>query len=551
MAQEFTLEQLQKMGGKPLNSNQKEFSIEELQQAGGVPIGPKIDLAPQKEPSVWDTNPILKSIFSGVSAFGSSAKEQLGNLGELYGGGENSIGAKLGRDIQSGADDMAKGDYIKGAAKSGLRTAGDVAGTIFAPLGAVLGTVLGAANKAVPRAGEIIDKGINRVADKISDIKPVQDFSVKHPNAGEDFNRLLNIILAAGEKTPITTKGMKEASNFLADVAGGGKNTAQPGMVKEAIQPVKDTLNIVKKVAPDSATIMQRVARIPKAKQASFEKTAGESVGSYLVNRGIYGNVEKISEQLYKRFDASKATADNALAQLGGEYKSTPVKTALDELYARETRVSAPGALSKDISRVSELINKYKKNGLTMSEINEVKRMYERNVKLDYLKQNLPENVARANNIDNAIRVWQFKQANYLGLKNLPEINKETRLAKQLLDDIGKEYSGVAGNNAITLTDWIMLSGGNAAALAGFLTKKGVSSKSFQSGLAKLFGGKPKVEEPKAKFETRGPQLALPKPAIRPPMPTDKSGIKVLPAKKGIPFRDPKTGQMRRRYVSE
>lgn len=260
---------------------------------------------------------------------------------------------------------------------------------------------------------------------------------------------------------------------------------------------------LIKGLTPESAKIMQRVARISKGKQANFEKMAGESVGDYLVKRNIYGNIDGITDGLYKRFEASKGAADEALASLPGTYTSEPLKTALNELSDRETRVSSPGAKSPDIDRVSFLKNKNETQGLTMSEINETKRLYERNVKLDFLKQNLPESVARANNIDNSLRNWQFEQADKLGLKNLPEINKETRLSKQLLNDIGKEYSGSAGNNAINLTDWIMLSGGNPHSLAGFLVKKTLSSKGVQSKAAQLLSkleGKSTIGMPKAEY---------------------------------------------------
>ena len=282
------------------------------------------------------------------------------------------------------------------------------------------------------------------------------------------------------------------------------------------------------------AKIMQRVARISKGKQAKFEKVAGESVGEYLTKRGIFGNIEDISSQLYMKFSKSKQSADDALSQLTGTYEPPVIKTALKELVARETRVSAEGAPSPNLSRVVELTGKVNTKGLTMSEINEVKRLYERSVKLDFLKQNLPEGVAKANNIDNAIRNWQFKQAETLGLKNLPEINKETRLAKQLLDDIGAEYAGAAGNNAITLTDWILLSGGDPIAIAGFLTKKTFSSKKVQAAIAKVLNQgkqvkgevKPDIRQSKVPQLQAGEKGSTPKVNVPMKMPAPYSAEK-------------------------
>jgi len=279
--------------------------------------------------------------------------------------------------------------------------------------------------------------------------------------------------------------------------------------------------------------IMQRVARISKGKQAKFEATAGESVGEYLTKRGIYGEVDDVANQLYQRFTLSKTTADEALATLPGNYKEEIVNTALEELAEREVRVSAPGAISPDSGRVNQLLNKHNQEGLSMSEINEVKRLYERNVKLDYIRDNVSDKITRSNNIDNRLRQWQFDTAENLGLQNLPQINRETRLARQLMDDLGKEYAGSAGNNAMTLTDWIMLSGGDPTAVGGFIVKKTLSSKSVMSKIAKTLAGKPTVGLPTA--EKVG-QLSLPAPKPGQPNVEMRSGgvTPVLPAGRNI-----------------
>jgi hypothetical protein len=125
-----------------------------------------------------------------------------------------------------------------------------------------------------------------------------------------------------------------------------------------------------------------------------------------------------------------------------------------------------------------------------------------------------PEGVVRATNIDSAIRKWQFEQADTLGLKNLDKINNETRLSKNLLDAIGKEYSGAAGNNAVTLTDYIMLAGGDPTAIAGFLVKKTLSSKGVQAKIAEMLNkGNPVMGEVGAEMgPSKVPRLEAPKP---------------------------------------
>lgn len=278
----------------------------------------------------------------------------------------------------------------------------------------------------------------------------------------------------------------KGIGGILTDATIGGVGGAVGGGVLAGAGNIAGkAFSSLPKLVPKSASIMQKVSRTTPSKQANFERMAGEKQGDYLTNRGIFGDEKQVMEQLYDRFSKSKTEADEALATLPGEFKSKPLNTALTELAEREARVSTPGAPSQDLARAEYLKGKHDTVGLTMTEVNEAKRMYERNVKLDFVKQNMPESIARANNIDTALRMWQFDQANKLGLKNLPAINQETRLAKQLLDDMGRTHSGKAGNDMISLSDWILLSGGDPTALGSFLTKKIFSSKGVQGWVAK------------------------------------------------------------------
>lgn len=443
-----------------------------------------------------------------VGAFGSSLKENLQGLGELYGGGEQGIASKLGKDIQEASADIQKGNIAKGVAKAGFRTAGDVAGTIFAPIGAGIGTITGGINKLFPSLGKKYDEGINYVADKISDIPAVQKFAVEHPNAGEDFNRALNLIISKYEKTPITKEGLADATLKISKILTQENQPLKIPTKAEAIQPFQEAkqniLNIPEKIksipnkiTPKSITpsnIMQRVFRVNPSDQIKFQKMAGENIGEYATKRGIFDK-----EALLNRFENSKAEADNALASLDGKFNPTPVNTMLKELYKREISVSLPGALSKDFPRVRELVNINQKNGLNMSEINEVKRIYERNVKLDYVRQNLSDKIARANTLDSAVRKWQDTQAEKSGLLNLPQIKKEIQLSKQLINSLDKKEFGMDANNNISITDWIMLSGASPTSIAGFGVKRLFSNKGVQAGIAKLFSPKP-IGETKAIF---------------------------------------------------
>lgn len=279
---------------------------------------------------------------------------------------------------------------------------------------------------------------------------------------------------------------------------GGGIGLLSGGVLGGAL-PVIPAL--VKAAKPEK--IMQRVARVNALDQEKFARTAKESIGEYLVKRGIYGNDDQIVNQLAKRFTDSKNVADDALSKLQGSWKNGAVSDALSDLAEREARVSSKNVPSQSFARVSELVQKHETRGLTMSEINEVKRLYERNVRLGYLKERNTDMVARSTNIDDKIRTWQFSQANNLGLKNLGEINKETQLARQLGDALLKKNARSGGNNAFGLTDAILISGGDPQAISMLLAKKTIGSKTVQSAVAKTLAPKATVGTPEAVFGKR------------------------------------------------
>jgi len=132
-------------------------------------------------------------------------KEGIDGLKTLYGGGEQGIANKLKADIQAGAEDIQKGDVLKGVTKAGLRTAGDVAGAIYAPVGALLQAT--GVNKVFDYLGELSQKGGSyNPINLITDSKMVQDFVMKRPNLEEDFGRALNLAFAKAETGKIDPK---------------------------------------------------------------------------------------------------------------------------------------------------------------------------------------------------------------------------------------------------------------------------------------------------------------------------------------------------------
>ena len=148
---------------------------------------------------------------------------------------------------------------------------------------------------------------------------------------------------------------------------------------------------------------------------------------------------------------------------------------------------------------MAKLAEKSKGVGLTTAEINEVKRFYERNVKVGFLKDptKTAEQVQRATNRDSGIREALFEIADRGGFTNLREINKEIQANKFLADKIGGRMEGQAANNLMSLTDWLVATPGLVASpkfLAGFAVKKIFSTETVRAFAAKALAGFPKAK---------------------------------------------------------
>lgn len=294
--------------------------------------------------------------------------------------------------------------------------------------------------------------------------------------------------------------GMQEGKNVggvLKDAAIGGATGAVLGgatggligavpSVITGIQKIpglsKTFAGVAKEnIVPKAESIMNRVARVKPNEARAFEDMSGKTIGKYLVETGNFGTPDNIVAKEAQKFAKSVADVDKAFDSLPGTYKPQEVIDVLESSVERLGKVK-----SKEVKRATELLNKAKAEGLNMAEINEAKRLFERNVKLAYNKAINPDQVALATNMDNALREWQFAQADMLGFSNIGEMNLQTRMSKHIVNSLGGKIVDNALLNGISLSDWIMLSGGNPAAVGGLLTKRLFSDPGVQAKIAKM-----------------------------------------------------------------
>lgn len=296
-------------------------------------------------------------------------KESVQGLKTLYGGGEQGIANKLKTDIQSGAQDIQNGNVIKGVAKAGLRTAGDVAGAIYAPVGALIGAT--GINKVFDYLGELSQKGgkYNPI-NLITDSKLVQDFVTKHPNLEEDFGRILNLALSKGETGKINPSTVIERTVQQFDSAKT-RIAEVPGQVKAKVQSAftKPPEDIIAKRADELAKISGSYAQLRKGENLNPERSveSRKRIASTDVLANSVDNTGTIrtkepggAVEQYKEF-----TLDHAENVVKRNLERLGEKTSLDEVKLRlEEAVNKSGLEGSDLkvalNKVKQEIAGYK-----------------------------------------------------------------------------------------------------------------------------------------------------------------------------------------------
>lgn len=271
-----------------------------------------IDLTPFKPKVVQAPGANLPTFSKDPQAASKAVAETGQQLQDTYA----AFPGKISEDIQAGAADIQKGgigNIAKGVIKSGARVAGDTAGAIFAAPAALVNGTLKAADAATNNiVGGVLDKGINYVADKISNIPAVQEFALKHPNAAADFERALNLIFSSAEKGTIDpVRAATEVSNTIKSV---------PGTVSDAINATASKIKTGASAVTDSV----------KTAATGVKDAAGSLVDT--AKQKIVGNPDPVARQANLIADTEKNYAklrkNNSFETDGGAESRNRIATA-------------------------------------------------------------------------------------------------------------------------------------------------------------------------------------------------------------------------------
>lgn len=249
-----------------------------------------------------------------------------------------------------------------------------------------------------------------------------------------------------------------------------------------------------------SASLSTKANRFKKWKEEAFQKMTWKSTWEYATERWMFKVWDEAVDEATNLWQKSMKEADDAIWLIDWKFKiqkwTDYMWEMLDDLSGRLTKT-----LSKDAKKVNLLNKKYRTGWLSMSEINDIKRIYSRNHKYSFVDA-WWEAALKSKNLQDWVRKWQFSIAKKQWLKNLNEINKTTQAWKFYADNLAENIWGKWPNNLISLTDWVALSWWEPTNIALFLWKKTLWTKWVKSAIIKKLWKQTKPSTIKASRES-------------------------------------------------
>lgn len=240
--------------------------------------------------------------------------------------------------------------------------------------------------------------------------------------------------------------------------------------------------------------------RFRKAAEEEFKSKYWMSTWEFAVKKWMTKTWDDAVFEATKNWKASMKEADDMLEMIDWVYKlpkskgTDYMKLMLDDL---ETRLIK--SAWKEAKKVWLLNKKYTTKWLSMTEINDVKRMYARNFK--YPKDKMwSTKFLKSKNIQDWVREWQFKIAKKEWLINLDKINKNTQAWKFYADNLASNMAWKEPNMRFGITDWIALSWWEPTNIALYLWKKIWESTAWKRWVISKFAKQ--TEQPIVKWTT-------------------------------------------------
>jgi hypothetical protein len=245
------------------------------------------------------------------------------------------------------------------------------------------------------------------------------------------------------------------------DVAGGLKEVADVGVAKvgQGIEPVVDTgVQLATKVF-EPENVLQNMNRMTQKEISDFAKiNRGKTPSEWLIERDIISPPEETIQSLAARADEAKTLLDDSLNKIEGTYTDPKLEVPIQELQEQFSKTRPFGG--DDVNNINAYAKKLESGeGLTLAEANNLKRIYERNVKVNYLKDNNATGIDRANQVDSMLRNFIRNEAEVAGMPNVAQLSNEIQSSYTIANAIANRLAKAEANNPLSINDIILLGG--------------------------------------------------------------------------------------------
>lgn len=355
--------------------------------------------------------------------------------------------------------------------------------------------------KGIDWLGQQVGKVITNASDKLSETQLFKDIGELEAKGYDmpEVKKLKDILtgITAGSETigniAVLEGGIK-ATNKVTDLTKTGVNKVKQGAVDTTKEFTGDLSKVGNKITENLSTapesIMNKVARVTPKEAQTFKSMTGKDIGTYLTEKGNFNSPSKIVTTEAETFTKTLADKEATLAKLKGNFKSGVIDDTLQALKDRAIETSSKNVKAPYLKQVEDWITKAKSTGLTMEEINNAKKLFEREVKLGYNKLTDAPKIKQATYLDDALRTFQDETASKLGFTNIKDLSKQIQASKFIVDKLGNKLVSNDLLNGVSLTDYIILAGGEPSSVGAFLTKKIFSNKGIQAKIAKALSNK-------------------------------------------------------------
>lgn len=262
---------------------------------------------------------------------------------------------------------------------------------------------------------------------------------------------------AAGKSAIISTRAATRLAETAKTLSRVG-NTIDP--INIAASTAKVPFSTIKK-ANESIGIDKVIREFDvdaKMKDALQLKTYTDKIGERLAKWGVSGTLEEMSQQLGEIGNKSRQALDQRLASVSDVFKpkGKALEKTLDQLYELRKPEIFTAQQFKDLrKRIVQLQVKLENTGLSLSEMNEVKRMVDNVANEKIFKQtgdlkasNIGQNLG---SLRKELRGLIEQQAAKKGITDVRELNSQTQFANTVKEAIDKKVLAGAPRKSLSL----------------------------------------------------------------------------------------------------